>query len=57
MVGLVHPVVAYWFDDAVAWFGDYVEEALKVKDESGRHLYSMDSLLGIEPEPVVVNLG
>jgi len=34
------------FDEAVAWFGQWVEDRLSERSKDGKPLYSLDQLLG-----------
>ncbi len=57
IIGLEHPILAYWFNETVAWFGQYVENCLQQKDpHTGKALYTAEALLGIEAEAVTVDL-
>jgi len=57
LVGIQDKVVAFWFDDAVAYFGEYVEARLEEKDEHGHRLYSIEGLLQLAPAEAVVTIG
>lgn len=48
LVGVQSPVLSYWFDEAVGWFGSFVDSRLSEKDERGQPLYRLESLLGTQ---------
>ncbi len=57
LMGIEHPVAAYWLNEAVGWFGEYVDIKLEERDPAtGKTLYSIESLLGIEPEAISIDL-
>jgi hypothetical protein len=53
MMGIRHPVLGYWFDEAVGWFGQWVDARLSERDEKGKPLYHLEKLLGVPPAPYV----
>lgn len=48
MVGINNPVLGYWFDEAVGWFGRFVDQKLSERDEKGKPLYRLESILGTQ---------
>ena len=41
------PILAYWLDEAVAWFGAWVEGKLSERDKAGKSKWALDDLLGV----------
>lgn len=64
MLFIHHPVLGWWFDDAVGWFGNWVEGMLsqtesKPDGKGGTkqvQKYRIENLLGMEIQPRKVNL-
>lgn len=57
IVGVRHPVMAYWFDEAVDWFCGWLEGKLAERDDKGKPLYRLDRLLGTAEYAVVRRKG
>lgn len=57
LIWVEHPIAAYWFNEAVAWFGQFVENRLNERDPAThKPLYTIDALLGIEAEAVEIKI-
>lgn len=41
------PILIYWFDEAVSWFGNYIESKLSERTKKNKPRYSLDKLLGV----------
>jgi hypothetical protein len=53
VLGIRHPVLGYLLDEAVSWYGQWVENHLAQRDpQSHQPLYNLNTLLGIKPKPV-----
>lgn len=46
LMGIEHPVAAHLFDEAVGWYGMWVEARLSERDDAGKPKYELDALLG-----------
>lgn len=47
ILGVRTPIVAFWFDEAVAFWGAWVEAKLSERDEKGKPKHDLDKLLGV----------
>lgn len=46
-----HAILAFWLDEAVGWFGQFVENKLAERDpHTHKAVYGLEGLLGITPE-------
>ena len=51
--GIHHPVLSYWFDEAIDWCCRWVEAKLSERDDKGKPIYRLDRLLGTTEYAVV----
>lgn len=41
------PILAYWFDEACAWHGSFIESKLNERTKSGKPKHDLEDLLGV----------
>ena len=43
-----YPILAYWFDEAVNWFGQWVDSKLSERTKKNKPRYTLAKILGIQ---------
>ena len=43
-----YPILAYWFDETINWFGRWVESKLSERTKKNKRRYTLAKILGIQ---------
>ncbi len=47
ILGITYPILAYWTDEAIGWFGNWVESKLSERTKQNKPRYKLENLLGV----------
>lgn len=47
ILGIKCPLLAYWTDEVIGWFGNWVESKQSERTEKNKPRYTLEKLLGV----------